>query len=174
MCCIFTLTTPSPLHNIRHPTRQVMRKKPDSTGGVSNKIIAKPSRSKSTTVLIAGRKDSTLSTNPPPIQNDNIIDSTNDIGIHTTDGVNDTSPASSRDRSPTPTESDLLRYLTAHISPINTESGFYIDVTSFVIGRDEYLQGIVRLIQSDCPEVSDDMKGFVEAMQQAFVAVKGS
>jgi 23S rRNA A2030 N6-methylase RlmJ len=75
-------------------------------------------------------------------------------------------------------ESDLLRYLTAHISPpcfvdSNAEGSFRGDVTSFVIERGEYLEGIVRLIQSDCPEAVDDMASFVCAIQGAFSKVTG-
>ena len=147
-----------------------MRKKTGSAS-VTNKIIAKPSRSKSTTVQVSGRNNSTA----PTVENVHIMDST-DVSINHTDGVDEDSIShgSSRDRSPTPLESDLLRYLTAHITPIDKHknSHLYVDMTSFVIGRDEYLQGIVRLVQSDCPEVSDDLKCFVDAMKQAFVAVK--
>jgi hypothetical protein len=68
-----------------------------------------------------------------------------------------------RERSTTPIESDLLKYLTAHITP--PEAG---DLTSFVISREEYLQGIVQLVKSDCPEVVDNIDSFMSAMQQAF------
>jgi hypothetical protein len=152
-----------------------MRKKTDksaigATTGVSNKVITKPPRPQTSTTPVAiPRKNQTHPTDrshkDPP-------------DAHTLDNVNDdcVSAATSRDRSPTPLESDLLRYLTAHITPIqkNEYSDFYIGVTSFVIGRDEYLQGIVRLVQSDCPEVAGDMKCFVDAMQQAFVEVKNT
>jgi hypothetical protein len=46
-----------------------------------------------------------------------------------------------------------------------------VDVTSFVIGREEYLEGVVRLVQSDCPEVTNNMKSFIDAMKDAFMNV---
>ena len=73
------------------------------------------------------------------------------------------SDESTRERSTTPIESDLLKYLTAHITP--PEPG---GITSFVISREEYLRGIVQLVKSDCPEVVDHIDSFMSAMQQAF------
>jgi hypothetical protein len=84
------------------------------------------------------------------------------------------SNSGSAERSTTPMESELLKYLTAHIKPA-VSSGYGSSVgdtfTSFVIGREEYLQGIVRLIHSDCPEVVKNMDLFLGAMQQAFEEV---
>jgi hypothetical protein len=80
----------------------------------------------------------------------------------------------SRERSSSPLESDLLKYLTAHIAPPSGDYDmFHAVVTSFSIGRNEYLEGIVRLVQSDCPEVACDMQSFVGAMKQAFSDVSG-
>ena len=92
--------------------------------------------------------------------------------------------ASNRDsgteRSPTPLENDLLQYLTLHISPptsVSIGNAFPQPdnpwlLTSFDIGVTEYLQGIVRLIKSDCPEAVHDIRPFLSAMEQAFVEVK--
>jgi hypothetical protein len=87
----------------------------------------------------------------------------------------------SREASATPVESDLLRYLSAHIAPqaaaaahTHAEEGETAppdSITSFDIGRDEYLQGVLRLVKSDCPEVMHDMSCFVAAMQNAFAHV---
>jgi hypothetical protein len=81
---------------------------------------------------------------------------------------------SHRSRSTTPLETDLLRYLTAHIKQpsVPNEDSLCLNMTSFVIGRDEYLQGIVRLVQTDCPEVVDDLNSFLLSMKQAFISVK--
>jgi hypothetical protein len=68
-----------------------------------------------------------------------------------------------RERSTTPIESDLLKYLTANITPSDPGG-----LTSFVISREEYLRGIVQLVKSDCPEVVDNIDSFTTAMQQAF------
>ena len=78
----------------------------------------------------------------------------------------DMSNEGTRERSVTPTESDLLKYLTAHITP--SEPGCF---TSFVISREEYLQGIVQLVKSDCPEVMEDVDCFMLAMQQAYTSL---
>jgi hypothetical protein len=82
-------------------------------------------------------------------------------------------------RSPTPLENDLLQYLTIHITPPlpeNGDPGAVSDrswlVTSFDIGATEYLQGVVRQIQRDCPEVVQDLQQFLHVMEQAFVDVK--
>ena len=161
--------------------RQIMRKKTDlpsttvsSTAVVSNKVISKPSRSKSTTATLSAKKKSTQLHSDKQVEKGTTFDLAGDVAVGDTHCNNeDISAGSSRDRSPTPLESDLLRYLTAHITPMHKQehSEFYVDVTSFVIGREEYLQGIVRLVQSDCPEVSGDLKCFVQAMQQAFCVV---
>jgi hypothetical protein len=180
MCSIFTLTPPNQLLNLSL-TLQIMRKKTDvsTTGipaGVSNKTIVKPSRQRSTPVTtVTGKKNSTLTTTVKDAKDGCMLELAGGIGVRDTGIPNseDVSAGSSRDRSPTPLESDLLRYLTAHITPIHKQDicDMYADVTSFVIGRDEYLQGIVRLVQSDCPEVSGDLQCFVTAMQQAFCTV---
>ena len=88
--------------------------------------------------------------------------STNDSNLYHVDDIG--SDEGTRERCTTPIESDLLKYLTAHITP--PESG---DLTSFVISREEYLQGIVQLVKSDCPEVVDHIDSFMSAMQQDFV-----
>ena len=82
----------------------------------------------------------------------------------------------SREASATPVESDLLRYLSAHIAPqvaaAHTHGEASPDgITCFEIGRDEYLQGVLRLVKSDCPEVMHNMPSFVAAMQNAFAHV---
>ena len=87
---------------------------------------------------------------------------------------------SGTERSPTPLENDLLHYLTLHITPpqsigttdcpIKHDDSWFI--TSFDIGVTEYLQGIVRLVQSDCPEAVHDLRPFLSAMKQAFIDVK--
>ena len=91
----------------------------------------------------------------------------------------------SRETSTTPVESDLLRYLSAHIAPHAAAAGggatsaadmhaagpLRGSITSFEIGRDEYLQGVLRLVKADCPEVMHDMPCFVAAMQTAFAHV---
>ena len=87
---------------------------------------------------------------------------------------------SGTERSPTPLENDLLNYLTVNITPpqpFSTGNGSLQPddawlVTSFDIGVAEYLQGIVRLVQSDCPEAVHDIRPFLAAMEQAFVEVK--
>jgi hypothetical protein len=80
----------------------------------------------------------------------------------------DSNPASSNERSPTPTENGLLVYLTAHITP----SGGSIDEhTVFSINAAEYLRGVVRLIHSDCPEVGTNVGSFLESMHRAFIEV---
>jgi hypothetical protein len=94
-------------------------------------------------------------------------------GSHTTEGEYLASNPASREASATPVESDLLRYLSAHIAPRAdaTHAASPDSITSFEIGRDEYLQGVLRLVKSDCPEVMHDMPGFVAAMQNAFAHV---
>jgi hypothetical protein len=79
-----------------------------------------------------------------------------------------------RSRSTTPQETDLLRYLTAHIKQPDVPPGgsLCLDITSFVIGRDEYLQGIIKLIQADCPEVVDSEDSFMVCIREAFLNVK--
>ena len=74
------------------------------------------------------------------------------------------SPSGGREGSTTPVESDLLKYLTAHISPSIPSV-----LTSFVITREEYLQGILELVKSDCPEVMQDLPCFLAEMKNAFI-----
>jgi len=85
---------------------------------------------------------------------------------------------SSREPSSTPIENDLLRYLTAHISPPIQASGHATicsrDLTSFEIGANEYLVGVVRLIKNDCPEISKEINVFLGAMQQAFLGLQST
>jgi hypothetical protein len=164
-----------------------MRKKTDNvsnslTGRVSKKIIAKGSRvsSHDTTANISIVNNMTESDNKTSATLQSTPQSKKTMMTQGADGrtgraINDDviSNSGSRDRSTTPLESDLLRYLTAHISPLGAD-GFhdlYIGGTNFAIGRDEYLQGIVRLVKSDCPEVTDDVQSFLEAMKQAFSTV---
>jgi len=103
--------------------------------------------------------------------------------VVSTEGVGILS-ASNRDsgteRSPTPLENDLVQYLTLHIAPPTSVSIGNAPLqpdnpwllTSFDIEVTEYLQGIVRLIQSDCPEAVHDIRPFMSAMEQAFIEVK--
>jgi hypothetical protein len=162
-----------------------MRKKADTATGtasppcVSNKVITKKPRTsvpvQTTRGGVAGNKAPTPTTGACT----STTDSQDRLGSHMDTTIDDnTSAAGSRERSISPMESDLLRYLTAHISPpcfvdSNAGGSFCGDVTSFVIERGEYLEGIVRLIQSDCPEVVDDMASFVCAIEQAFSKVTG-
>jgi hypothetical protein len=162
-----------------------MRKKADTATGtasspcVSNKVITKRPR---TSVPAQTAQGGVAGHNPPTPTIGECTpnaDSTDRLGSHMDTVIDDsTSAAGSRERSSSPMESDLLRYLTAHISPpcfvdSNAEGSFRGDVTSFVIERGEYLEGIVRLIQSDCPEAVDDMASFVCAIQGAFSKVTG-
>jgi hypothetical protein len=73
----------------------------------------------------------------------------------------------SSERTP-PCECDILRYLSTNIRPPDV-----IQVTSFVIGVDEYLQGVVQLIQRDCPEMAPGVHVFTAAIQKAFIDVNG-
>ena len=179
MCWIFTIAWYSWLVDI-DCFRQVMRKKPEKAStstnmGISNKLIAKSS----------GISPSTPKLDPGTLQSEQSrYNIQHTVSPLTTSGNGEphvvdedtTSNCGSRDRSITPLESDLLRYLTSHISPIDQEdsSDLCFGATSFVIGRDEYLHGIVRLVKSDCPEVTHDIQGFLRAMQQAFVDVNAA
>ena len=85
---------------------------------------------------------------------------------------------SSREPSTTPLENDLLRYLTANISVpmqagVNSASSAS-NSTSFDIGANEYLVGIVKLIQNDYPEISKEVNVFLGAMQQAFLGTQST
>jgi hypothetical protein len=163
---IFTLDLGHPFNIL---LLQVMRKKIDTTpatSGVSQKVIVKKPRS--STASARSRQAKTVAV--PPQQALPIVSSANVDG-GTADEIH--SPPDSRDRSTTPIESDLLKYLTAHITPsqVPTETGtcFQSDLTSFVISREEYLHGIIQLVQSDCPEVVQDIDSFMHAMQKAFI-----
>jgi hypothetical protein len=81
---------------------------------------------------------------------------------------NETNSASGTERSTSPTESDLLLYLTAHITPPKNEIYGY---TVFSIDTAEYLRGVVRLIHSDCPEIGIGIDSFLSSMARAFVDV---
>jgi hypothetical protein len=160
---------------------QVMRKKaevsPISTStGIAKKITAKVSR---VTAKSTHKKDVSPSVN---IKQIDCPASPPSHGMVTCE--DDDNNGGSRGRSTTPSESDLLRYLTAHITPHthishntphpetgDTDNLFGGELTSFTIGREEYLEGIVRLVKSDCPEVVQDMGGFLKAMKQAFTDV---
>jgi hypothetical protein len=155
---------------------QVMRKKAEITplstsAGITKKITAKVSRASAKTLRT---KDVSPSVNIQQIDHPASPPS-HCIGVCDDDESN----GGSRGRSVTPSESDLLRYLTAHITPPTTahpETGdmnklFGGELTSFTIGREEYLEGIVRLVKSDCPEVAQDMAFLKNAMQQAFIDV---
>ena len=95
-------------------------------------------------------------------------------------GSNGSARDSGTERSPTPLENGLLQYLTLNINPsqsFSTGGGSLQPddswlITSFDISVTEYLQGIVRLVQSDCPEAVHDIKPFLSAMEKAFVDVK--
>lgn len=166
------------------PTLQVMRKKTETGGvgsststSVAQKTITKKPRaqpiSQTTRGAVASRSV------PGGVKDDPVSLTAHSGGMQKgCDDIPDdsVSVSGSRERSTSPVESDLLRYLTVHIAPpllvASSSKGFlFADVTSFVIERDEYLEGIVRLIQSDCPEVAHDMKSFTDAMQKAFSCV---
>ena len=94
-------------------------------------------------------------------------------------GEENSTSDNSAGRSPTPLENDLLQYLTIHLTPPlpeNGDPGAISDrswlVTSFDISATEYIQGVVRQIQRDCPEVIQDLQQFLRVMEQAFVDVK--
>jgi hypothetical protein len=161
---------------------QVMRKKPDTLPVVTNtpvvkKIISKRPRPNTANVRERPSKHTTthsqqLADTPFP-PTDSGGSACHDLTL-TTESVTGSvggdvgddicsNEGGTRERSVTPTESDLLKYLTAHITP--SEPGCF---TSFVISREEYLQGIVQLVKSDCPEVMADMDCFMQAMQQAY------
>jgi hypothetical protein len=160
-----------------------MRKKSDmvvgstSGVGVSNNPITKRARAVTSTQPARGGPSS----RSKPVNTNGVSHSTSSDLVgpssHLDDMVDDTvSMTDSRDRSTSPVESDLLRYLTAHIMPpctmdCNSIGSSGVDVTSFVIGREEYLEGVVRLVQSDCPEVTNNMKSFIDAMKDAFMNV---
>ena len=184
MCVLFTLLGYSHLFNV-YCGHQVMRKKTatvstSATVSTTNKLIAKPSRtSKSSTRPITNG-----STNHVPKEHEQcdiqhgipLVGATSPTKRPESHGLGSfdedvISNSGSRDRSTTPLESGFLRYLTAHISPPNVDDAndLCVAVTTFVIGRDEYLQGIVRLVKRDCPEVAHDMQGFLDAMKHAFV-----
>ena len=152
---------------------QVMRKKSDTVTVVSNKIIAKRARvvatvgDRTTKHKVESTQPSVCAPPSPPLRA-----SVSDQGGGNATGsgcaVEDTSDDRCSDtggveRSVTAVESDLLKYLTAHITPPVLGG-----LTSFVISREEYLQGIVQLVKNDCPEVVQDIDSFMEAMQQAF------
>ena len=157
-----------------------MRKKADTGPGkdastpISSKTIAKKPRT--TTSIQTGRARLTRGATSTLLNGAStpVIDNSDQLASRIDNAVDDNiSISDSRDRSSSPVESDLLRYLTAHIAPPDADASFSADVTSFVIGRDEYLEGIVRLIQSDCPEVVDNMASFIHAIQGAFHNVTG-
>ena len=149
-----------------------MRKKTDTVSVVSNKIITKSAKriassthDKTTKHMTTGKEQAvcTMSSSPSP---EGEVLGTNGHGVgHSRDEMCDDmgSDNGSRGRSITPTESDLLKYLTAHITNPVVDG-----LTSFVISREEYLKGIVDLVKSDCPEVVHDMECFIGAMQTAF------
>jgi hypothetical protein len=158
---------------------QVMRKKPDTLPVVTNtpvvkKIISKRPRPNTANVRERPSKHTTthsqqLADTPfPPTDSGGSHDDLTgtippDSGVGGLGDDMSNEGGGTRERSVTPTESDLLKYLTAHITP--SEPGCF---TSFVISREEYLQGIVQLVKSDCPEVMADMDCFMHAMQQAY------
>jgi hypothetical protein len=142
---------------------------------VSRKVIAKKSRTH-TSGQTAGENCAAVHTT-----SDTVLSNTSHPDRacpHVYDvGDDNMSPTGSRERSGSPVESDLLRYLTVHITPpflvdSTIKGSSCSDVTTFVIERGEYLEGIVRLIQSDCPEVALDVASFTQAMQAAFRTVK--
>lgn len=157
---------------------QVMRKKSTNIAGMvlassAHKAIAKASRPQSSlATVVTSHKRAPLVDDVHDTDTSIPLDdlSTMVHGGSTMDEAAGTN--GSRERSTSPLESNLLRYLTAHITPPTEEvSDLCVEVTSFVIGRSEYLQGIVRLVQSDCPEVAHDMEHFMAAMKDAFTEV---
>jgi hypothetical protein len=143
----------------------------DSVGGSVGGSVVKPNMSSQQNVTgqptvadyVLCQQDKTLAGVSNHVGNrlDGDLTSTH---YHNPNQADDTgSDEGMRERSTTPIESDLLKYLTANITP--SEPG---DLTSFVISREEYLRGIVQLVKSDCPEVVDNIDSFTTAMQQAF------
>ncbi|KAJ1467891.1 hypothetical protein T484DRAFT_1755551 [Baffinella frigidus] len=80
----------------------------------------------------------------------------------------DSNPASSSERSPTPTEPDLLQYITVNVTP---PTSIIDNHTVFSIDMAEYLRGVVRLIHSDCPEIGAGVGNFLNSMARAFIEV---
>ena len=140
---------------------QVMRKKTDPETLVIKKKIAKSSKSNNTKVRQAKRQHgntAATTASPPAQRRDHDVTNSRDCM-----GDEECGNSETRGRSVTPIESDLLKYLNVHIMPPDIDK-----LTSFEIGREEYLQGIIQLVQSDCPEVVRDMDSFLAAMQKAF------
>jgi hypothetical protein len=169
---------------------QVMRKKSDATSVSNTSGIAKKTAAKPRTSALANNgpahnatKKSNADAQSPWKQD---VEVTFDE-IHTIDSPankivdahnSPQSNYSSRETSSTPLENDLLRYLTAHISaPTQTSdlaTSSSSDSTSFEIGANEYLVGVVRLIQNDYPEISKEINVFLGAMQQAFLGLQST
>jgi hypothetical protein len=154
---------------------QVMRKKTDAVSVVSNKLITKVKRiantrdktTKNTSTLAQSDACSMPSQSGISVSQCGVLGVNEHVSTNARENMGDDmgSDTASRERSVTPTESDLLKYLTSHITnPVVDE------LTSFVISREEYLKGIVDLVMSDCPEVVHDMDCFMTAMQAAFRA----
>ena len=143
------------------PTLQVMRKKTVPETLTIKKKISKssnPSNIKGRQTKRAKNTENGTGAASPMQKVDQ--DTTSSNGDVRDDGCRDNE---NRERSVTPTESDLLRYLNVHITPPKIDN-----LTSFELSRDEYLDGILKLVQSDCPEVVRDMDSFIEAMKKAF------
>ena len=171
---IFTLIDVDPVTPL-----QVMRKKNQAMPSTSSsqappqKAITKPSR-------IGGRSTTKRCT---PTVCEIEAEGVGSVLTMGTGSVALTDESSTSDnsakRSPTPLENDLLQYLTMHLTPPGPENGdpWVISdnswfATSFDISTTEYLQGVVRQIQRDCPEAAQDSQHFLHMMEQAFVDVK--
>ena len=149
-------------HPIPPPTLQVMRKKTVPETLTIKKKISKssnPSNMKGRQIKRAPKNTENGTGAATPMQKVD-QDATSSNGDVRDDGCRDNE---NRERSVTPTESDLLRYLNVHITPPKIDN-----LTSFELSREEYLDGIIELVQSDCPEVVRDMDSFIEAMKKAF------
>jgi hypothetical protein len=149
-----------------------MRKKSDTV--VVSKGVAKPTRGNVSRNATAGQTSTHSQEHKPMLESSVQLGASVPNQSDLYEEMERTSAC--RSRSTTPLETDLLRYLTAHIKEpsIQDKGSFCLDVTSFVIEREEYLQGVVRLIQADCPEVVDDLNSFMACMQEAFIHVKGT
>jgi len=139
---------------------QVMRKKTDPETLVLKKKISKSSKSSNIKVRQTKRPPTNTDPRTEPASPIQKVDRS--VGYAREDTC-DEECIEVRERSVTPVQSDLLKYLNVHITP--PEIG---NLTSFKLSREEYLDGIIKLVQSDCPEVVSDMGSFMEAMQNAF------
>ena len=157
-------------HVMSLPRIQVMRKKTDPETLAVKKKIIKSSKSNNTKARqtkcsntdagrVTGKMTGHATAPSSPIQKGDHAGTNSRKGMG--DGECETNE--NRGRSVTPTESDFSKYLNVHITPPDIDR-----LTSFEMSREEYLNGIIQLVQSDCPEVVRDMDSFMEAIRKAF------